>query len=281
MAAERTGRGLAAVFQSIPAGGGAYQEVPLAQIIPNKNQPRKEFDKEKLAELIASIKEVGLLQPVVVRELAPNSYELIAGERRFRAAHEVGLDIIPVIIRSVADQGSLEQALAENLHRVELNPLEEAAAYQSLIDDFGLTQQEVADRVKRNRATISNTIRLTELPVEIQKFLVEGALSAGHARALLAIEAEGQQLSVAKKVIKENWSVRQLEEYTREAKDKKSSKTRATKPRSAVILELENLLAEHLATRVKIQLQNKERGKIQIEFFGLDDLERIYRKMQG
>lgn len=275
MATKRTGKGLAAVFQT--ASGGKYQELPLIQIVPNKNQPRKEFNKEKLEELIASIKEVGILQPVVVRGQG-DEYELIAGERRFRAATEAGLSSIPAVIRTTEDRGSLEQALAENLHRAELNPLEEAAAYQSLIDDFGLTQQEVADRLQKNRATIANTIRLIELPVSIQKLLIEGALSAGHARALLAINSAKKQLVVANKVIKENWSVRKLEAYTQ---DVKAPKPKGNKTRSAVVLELENLLEEYLATRVKVQIQSNEKGKVQIEFFGLDDLERIYRKIQG
>lgn len=280
MATKRTGRGLAAVFQT-SAPGGAYKELPITQIVPNKNQPRKEFEKAKLAELVASIKEVGILQPVVVRKHSENEYELIAGERRFRAAVEAGLDIIPTVVRDTEDLGSLEQALAENLHRVELNPLEEAAAYQSLIDDFGLTQQQVADRVKKNRATVANTIRLIELPVSIQKLLSEGGLSTGHARALLAIDSEKKQLEIANKVIKENWSVRKLEEYTQEAKAKSKPRGAGTKTRSAGVLELENLLEECLATRVKVQIQSNEKGKVQIEFFGLDDLERIYRQIQS
>ena len=290
MPIKRTGKGIAAVFEGIgsQSSGATFKEIDLLEIIPNANQPRKEFNQEQLQELIDSIKEVGILQPVLVRELEhqveAGKYELIAGERRFRAAQKVGLKTIPAVIRSAVDQESLEQALAENLHRSELNPLEEAAAYQSLIDDFGLTQQEVAIRVNKNRATIANTIRLVELSVPIQKMLNDGMLSAGHARTLLGVTPEKKQIETAKKVIKQNWSVRKLEDFVQSNKQKSSdskTKTRTSKTKSAVILELENLLAEHLATRVKIQIQNKEKGKIQVEFFGLDDLERIYQKMQG
>ncbi len=276
MSTKRKGRGLAAVFETGTAGSD-FKEIPLAQIVPNKNQPRKEFEEKKLNELVASIRAVGILQPVVVRKIDENSYELIAGERRFRAANEIGLPAVPAVVRSAVDQNSLEQALAENLHRAELSPLEEAAAYQALIDDFGLTQQDVADRVHKNRATISNTIRLTELPAPIQKMLNEGTLTAGHGRALLAIGSEKKQLEIAKKAVEKNWPVRKLEELAQSTKASKG--TGSTTNRSATIVELENLLAEHLNTRVKVQLQANQKGKIQVEFFGLEDLERIYRKI--
>ncbi len=279
---KRIGRGVAAIISSSPSAGN-YLEIPLAQIIPNQRQPRKEFDSAAFESLVQSIEAVGLLQPVLVREVQRDQYELIAGERRFRAVQKIGLPTIPAIVKSSRDQDSLEQALAENLHRAELNPLEEAAAYKSLIDDFGLSQEEVASRVQKSRAVISNTIRLTQLPPEIHKLIIEGSLTAGHARALLALKTEKQQIAVSKKVVKENWSVRRLEEFAQKEKPAKmNAKTSEAAPtRSAVVVELENLLGEHLSTRVKVQIGSNDRGKISVEFFGVDDLERIYKKMHG
>ncbi len=276
---KRTGRGVAAVISSLSPIGN-YQEISLTQIKPNQHQPRKEFESSALDTLVKSIEAVGILQPVLVREVQRDQYELIAGERRYRAAQKIGLTTMPAIIKSSQDLDSLEQALAENLHRAELNPLEEAAAYKSLIEDFGLSQEEVANRVQKSRTVISNTIRLTQLPAEIQKLIINNSLTAGHARALLALKTEKLQIEIANKVVSENWSVRRLEEFGQ--KERQSSENNAgtrTSKRPAVLVELENLLEEHLSTRVGIQLGSKDKGKISIEFFGIDDLERIFKKI--
>ena len=257
-----------------------FDEIVLTQIQPNKHQPRRKFNDEELKTLVESIQAVGILQPILVKAIDSNQYELIAGERRFRAATMAGLNTIPAVIKSAEGQDSLEQALAENLHRVELSPLEEAAAYKSLIDDFGLTQEEVAKRVQKSRAVISNTIRLTGLPAPVLKMMQEEVLSAGHGRALLSLKTAKQQITIAKKAVKENWSVRKLEQFAKSHSTPSQSST-TTKPRSAVLVELENKLANHLNTKATIQLLNKGKGKITIDFADLEDLERIYKKMGG
>ena len=277
MTTEKRGRGVAAVISGTPALGN-FLELPLNQISPNQNQPRKEFEDDALKTLIDSIKLVGILQPILVRKIKQNEYEIIAGERRYRASKAAGLASIPAVVRSVENKESLEQALAENLHRVELNPLEEAAAFKSLIDDFGLSQEEVAKQVQKSRAAIANTIRLTGLPAPVQKLISDGLLSAGHARAILSIVSSKSQISVAQKAVKDGWSVRKLEEF---AKQNKSKSTPTIESRPAALIELENLLKEHLATKVTIQIGAKNKGKVQVEFYGLEDLERIFRKMQG
>ncbi len=288
------GKGLGAL---IPPGGtegaaaetGGLDELPLASIKPNRFQPRDHFDEEALGLLADSIREVGVLQPVLVRPTGDGEYELIAGERRWRAARRVGLQTIPALVRESDDAAALEQALVENLHRDSLNPLEEAAAYQQLIEDFGLTHDEVAARVGRSRATVSNTLRLMQLPPSIQKSVQEGKLSMGHARALLGSPDRAFQEQLAKRVVAEDLSVRATEEAVREHQDDGAppaggggSNSAPTGPgrklRPPGLVELEELLGDHLDTRVKISM-GSARGKVVVEFSTLEDLERIYRRM--
>ncbi|MFP3899506.1 MAG: ParB/RepB/Spo0J family partition protein [Acidimicrobiia bacterium] len=282
------GRGLNALIPGDmgPAVQGqlGVREVPINQIEPNPYQPRNHFDEESLAALTASIRELGVLQPVLVRELGTERYALIAGERRWRAAKRAGLQLIPIIVRDVDDSLTLQHALVENLHRDDLNPLEEAAAYQQLIEDFELTQEEVAQRVGKSRSAIANLLRLFQLPPQVQRLVAEGRLSAGHAKALLGTPDRSLQEALARRVVADGLTVRETEEAVRrrsEAGDRASSASGnggARKLRPPGLLELEELLAEQLATRVKIDLGPKK-GRVVIEFADLEDLERIYRAM--
>jgi ParB family transcriptional regulator, chromosome partitioning protein len=225
-----------------------------------------------------------VLQPILVRKAGPDRYELVAGERRWRASKRAGLQLMPVIVREVADTLSLQQALVENLHRDDLNPLEEAAAYQQLIEDFGLTQEEVAQRVGKSRSAVANLLRLFQLPPQVQKLVAEGKLSAGHAKVLLSTPDRAFQETLARRVASEGLTVRDTEEAVRKRSDLDASAgkaARAARPptlRAPGLLELENLLADQLDTRVRIDMGPK-RGKVVIEFADLEDLERIYRAM--
>jgi ParB family chromosome partitioning protein len=231
------------------------------------------------------VRELGVLQPVLVREAGEGEYELIAGERRWRAAKRAGLPTIPVVIRTADDLSSLEQAVVENLHRQDLNPLEEAAAYQQLIEDFSMTHDQLATRVGKSRATVTNMLRLFQLPPAIQKLVAEGNLSAGHARALLGTPDRAFQESLARKAVHDGLSVRAVEEAVRARGDGDGGEAgaeaaaRGPQLRQAGMHELEQLLSEHLATRVKVQETAKAGGKVVVEFADLDDLERIYRAM--
>ncbi len=293
------GKGLGAL---IPADATAVvtgdqprlEELPVASIVPNPHQPRVHFDEETLAELASSIREIGVLQPVLVRATGEQTYELIAGERRWRAARRAGLAVIPAIVRVTDDLGSVERALVENLHRQDLTPLEEAAAYQQLIEDFSLTHEQVATRVGKSRSAVSNTLRLMSLPAAIQHLLADGRLSAGHAKALLGTPDRAFQEQLARRAAAENWSVRMLEEAVRDrgavadesteapATPKKvadgAGLTGATRLRPPGLLELEELLADYLSTRVSVSM-GSGRGKVVIEFADLEDLERIYHQM--
>jgi ParB family chromosome partitioning protein len=287
------GKGLGAL---IPPGGaeaghvaaaaGGLQEVPIASIRPNKFQPRRHFDEAALGELADSIREVGLLQPVLVRADGEGNYELIAGERRWRAARRAGLQMIPALVRTSDDSSALEQALVENLHRDDLNALEEAAAYQQLIEDFDLTHERVAARVGRSRTAVTNMLRLLQLPPGIQRLLREGKIEAGHARALLGTPDRAFQEQLARRTVDEGLSVREVEEVVRghgEAGTNgngPSKKSKGGRLRPPGLLELEELLGEHLETRVRVTVGAK-RGKVTIEFSDLEDLERIYRRMTG
>ncbi len=276
------GKGLGALIpaEGGPAAGG-LQEIPISAIETNRNQPRQSFDEERLAELAESIREVGVLQPVLVRPLGDDTYELIAGERRWRAARRVGLQVLPAVVRESDDAAALEQALVENVQRTDLNPMEEAAAYQQLIEDFGLTHEELARRVGRKRATVTNTLRLLQLPPVIQRLVQEGRLTAGHARTLLGTPDRAFQEQLARRAVSDDLSVRQLEESVR-ARNGSGPTTEpspATKRlRPPGLLELEELLGDHLDTRVTVNMTAK-RGRVVIEFAGLEDLERIYRAM--
>jgi ParB family chromosome partitioning protein len=260
---------------------GAYlQEVPVSAIAPNPRQPRQVFDDDALAELAASIEVVGLLQPVVVRRAGPGSYELIMGERRWRACQVAGMDVIPAIVRETSDDDMLREALIENLHREQLNPLEEAAAYQQLLDDFAATHEELARRVGRSRPHISNTIRLLNLPPAVQKRVAAGVLSAGHARALLSVGDPVAQEQLAHRIVAEGLSVRATEEViamgVRPAKGPRTPGARA--PVAPGLKDLADRLSDVFDTRVKVEL-GQRKGKIVVEFASLDDLERIVRSM--
>lgn len=295
------GRGLGALIPaeySEDAGAdtlrGAF-EVSVASVRPNPRQPRAHFDEESLAGLTASIAEIGVLQPVLVREVGPGEYELIAGERRWRASKRAGLQTIPVVIRDAdTDASLLEQALVENLHRADLNAMEEAAAYQQLVEDFGLTQEAVAKRVGKSRAAVTNTLRLFQLPPAIQALVAEGQLTAGHARAILGTPDRAYQTALAQRIVRDGLSVRETEEAVRMRSggvpdpDPGASPDSPQKPvqreRSSTdpaFLELESLLGDHLDTRVAIAGGGGGKGKLTIEFADLADLERIYRRMVG
>jgi ParB family transcriptional regulator, chromosome partitioning protein len=260
---------------------GAYlEEVPVQAIVPNPRQPRQAFDEDALAELAESIAAVGLLQPVVVRKAAPDRYELIMGERRWRASQLAGIDVIPAIVRETADDELLRDALMENLHREQLNPLEEAAAYQQLLDDFAATHEELARRVGRSRPHISNTIRLLNLPAAVQKRVAAGVLSAGHARALLSVSDHASQEQLAHRIVAEGLSVRAVEEIValgaRPARSPRAPGAKA--PVAPGLKDLADRLSDVFETRVKVEL-GQRKGKIVVEFASLDDLERIVRSM--
>jgi ParB family chromosome partitioning protein len=295
------GKGLGAL---IPADATAVvmgdqprlEDLPIGSIVPNPHQPRMHFDEESLAELAASIREIGVLQPVLVRATGEQTYELIAGERRWRAARRAGLAVIPAVVRTADDAGSVEQALIENLHRQDLTPLEEAAAYQQLIEDFSLTHEQVAERVGKSRSSVTNTLRLMSLPAGIQALLADGRLSAGHARALLGTPDRAFQEQLARRAAAEGWSVRALEDAVKQRGGADApvvadasapapkppadgaGLTESTKLRPPGLLELEHLLADHLSTRVSVTMGDKK-GKVVIEFADLEDLERIYHQM--
>jgi ParB family chromosome partitioning protein len=262
---------------------GAYlEEVPVGAIMPNARQPRQVFDQDTLAELAESIGTVGLLQPVVVRKLGSGRYELIMGERRWRASQLAGVEVIPAIVRDTSDDDMLRDALIENLHREQLNPLEEAAAYQQLLDDFAATHEELARRVGRSRPHISNTIRLLNLPPAVQKRVAAGVLSAGHARALLGVEDPVSQEQLAHRIVAEGLSVRAVEELValgvRPAKAPRAPGGRA--PVAPGLKDLADRLSDVFDTRVKVEL-GQRKGKIVVEFATLEDLERIVRTMSA
>ena len=261
--------------------GASFREIPVGDIRPNAKQPRQVFDEDALEELKTSIREFGLLQPVVVRETGPGSYELVMGERRWRATRELGLETIPAIVRGTADDAMLRDALLENLHRVELNPLEEAAAYRQLLDEFGTTHEELAGRIGRSRSQVTNTVRLLNLPVPVQRRVAAGVLTAGHARALLSLDDAEQQDQLASRIVAEGLSVRAVEEIVALAAQEKPAAARA--PRSQrvtapALTDLADRLSDSFDTRVKVEL-GRRKGKIVVEFASVDDLERIVALM--
>lgn len=310
------GKGLGALIPTEATGqqGSALRELPLASIRPNPFQPRTRFEEESMSTLAASIGEVGILQPILVRQVEEDLYELVAGERRWRAARRAGIQTIPAIVQEAEDARSLEHALVENLHREDLNALEEAAAFQQLIDDFGYTHEQVARRVGKSRAAVTNTLRLLQLPASVQRLLAEGGISSGHARALLGTPDRSFQEELAKRTVSEGLSVRTVEDEVRQrlagdlnqeadavdplaskevgssqplgTDDGQPSPTFASTPVSRRnlpapgIVELEELLATHLNTRVKVDLR-ATRSRVVVEFSNLEDLERIYKLMVG
>ncbi len=285
------GKGLSSLIPAdVTTEGAVYQEIDVNEVFPNPYQPREHFDEETLSALAASVAEVGVIQPIVVRLREEGGYELIAGERRWRAAKRAKLPAIPALVRGADDRASLETAVVENLHRQDLNALEEAAAYQQLIEEFGLTQDEVSARVGRSRSAVANTIRLLQLPPSVQRMVIEGQISAGHARALLATPDRSAQERMAARIVADGLTVRQVEDLLRDA-DPTSADGDAGSEEAPVsagggaarsslpepgVLELEELLAARLATRVSVTL-GKGPGKLVVEFADLDDLERIYR----
>ncbi|WP_189929068.1 ParB/RepB/Spo0J family partition protein [Streptomyces sulfonofaciens] len=259
--------------------GAYFAELPLDSITPNPRQPREVFDDDALAELVTSIKEVGLLQPVVVRQVGASRYELIMGERRWRACREAGLDRIPAIVRDTDDEKLLLDALLENLHRAQLNPLEEAAAYDQLLKDFNCTHDQLADRIGRSRPQVSNTLRLLKLSPAVQRRVAAGVLSAGHARALLSVEDSEEQDRLAHRIVAEGLSVRAVEEIVTLMGSRPASAPRPKGPRaggrvSPALSDLATRLSDRFETRVKVDLGQKK-GKIVVEFASMDDLERI------
>ncbi len=279
------GRGLGALIPTdVLKDRGALAELAITAVRPNPRQPRGHFDEEALAALTASVREIGILQPILVRRLSDEHYELIAGERRWRAARRAGLASIPAIIRVASDSESLEQALIENLNREELNPLEEAAGYQQLIEDFDLTHEQLSTRVGKSRVAITNALRLFQLPPSVQRLVAEGRLSAGHARALLGTPDRAFLEALARRAANEQLSVREVEEAVRQrnqvatADDDPGSLKPSVRLRPPGILELEELLADRLNTKVRVDM-GANRGKVVIEFATLEDLERIYKAM--
>ncbi|HEY9412178.1 MAG TPA: ParB/RepB/Spo0J family partition protein [Jiangellaceae bacterium] len=260
----------------VPVDGATFAEIPVSAISPNPRQPRQVFDEDALAELTHSITEIGLLQPIVVRVLEDNRYELVMGERRWRATQAAGLETIPAIVRTTRDDDMLRDALLENLHRSQLNPLEEAAAYQQLLDDFGCTHDELATRIGRSRPQISNTLRLLKLPPLVQRRVAAGVLSAGHARALLGLSDGASQERLAQRIVAEGLSVRTVEEIVALGVDDTPAERprRAARPVAPRLADIAETLSERLDTRVKVDL-GRNKGKVTIEFASIDDLERI------
>ena len=302
------GRGLGSLIPAditapgeTPSDGDELRNIPVSSIEPNEYQPRERFDEEALVSLTDSVRELGVLQPILVRAKGEGTYELIAGERRWRAAKRAGLPNVPAVIRRIDDQTSLEHAVVENLHREELNALEEAAAYQQLISDFGLTQEEVATRVGKSRSAVTNTLRLFQLPGSVQRQVAGGELGAGHARALLGCHDRAELQRLADEIVREGWSVREVERAVRELNesadpvdpvdggagegfsgepepDGSSTERPPGTVKPAAVLELEELLADHLDTRVRIS-GGEGNGRVSIDFADLADLERIFRRM--
>ncbi|MEV4290351.1 ParB/RepB/Spo0J family partition protein [Nonomuraea bangladeshensis] len=265
-----------------PIAGAYFKEVALKAIVPNPRQPRDVFDEERLEELAASIREVGLLQPIVVRPVGGGEYELIMGERRWRACQKAGLDSVPAIVRNTQDTDLLRDALIENLQREQLNALEEAAAYQQLLDDFQATHEQLAAKVGRSRSHITNTLRLLNLPPEVQPKVAAGLISAGHARALLGLSSAEEQITLAKRIVAELLSVRAVEEIVAMGSAKAAKgPTRerpVAKPTAPGLTHLADRLSDHFETKVKVDL-GRRKGRIVVEFATIDDLERIIGTM--
>lgn len=262
-----------------PVPGARFAEIAVDAIVPNPKQPRQVFDEDALAELKISIQEVGFLQPIVVRELGGDKYELVMGERRWRAAQSIGREVIPAIVRDTKDDDMLRDALLENIHRANLNPLEEAAAYQQLLEEFGATHEELARRIGRSRPQITNTIRLLNLPTAVQRRVAAGVLSAGHARALLGLDDSAEQDTLAHRIVAEGLSVRATEELVAlSAIDGKeepvAAPKRRPKPHAPALSDLADRLSDRFDTRVRVDI-GRSKGKITIEFATVDDLERI------
>lgn len=286
---DRLGKGLGALLGEYLGDGegqgrGETRTLAVSSIVPNPFQPRREFAEEELADLAASIKENGLLQPVVVRsagEDGANRWELVAGERRWRAVQRLGWAEIPVLVRELDDRAMLVVALVENLQRAELSPLEEAIGYQRLIDEFQLSQQQVADAVGRDRSTIANSLRLLQLPASVRNLLAAGDLTAGHARALLGVGNDQRISELARRVVDEGWNVRQVEAEVQRMRPAPEKSVRSPRPREAAERRLEEELQRALGTAVKIRRGRGMKGRIEIPFYSAEDFERIYEQIVG
>lgn len=280
---EHAGAEYPAATHQGEVAGAVYREIPIGGITSNPKQPRQVFDEDALAELEHSIREFGLMQPIVVRKLPGDEHELVMGERRLRAAQQAGLEFIPAIVRETADEAMLRDALLENIHRVQLNPLEEAAAYQQLLEEFDVTHEELATRIGRSRPVITNTIRLLRLPLPVQRRVAAGVLSAGHARAMLSLDDPDQQEELAARIVAEGLSVRATEEAVTLMKSatrpKQQHQTQQRKPmQDPRIQGLAERLSDSFDTRVKVDL-GRRKGRIVVEFGSVDDLERIVSLM--
>lgn len=265
----------------LPVPGARFAHINPHEVTPNPRQPRAVFDEEALAELVGSIKEIGVLQPIVVRQKPAGGYELIMGERRLRASKDAGLELMPAIVRDTDDVDMLRDALVENLHRSQLNPLEEAAAYQQLLDDFGITHEQLAEKISRSRPQISNTLRLLRLPAVVQRRVAAGVLSAGHARALLGLDDPAQMERLAQRIVAEGLSVRATEEAVALGVDGDEPQKKGTiraGGRTQALDDLGSRLGDRFDTRVKVQL-GKAKGRITIEFATVDDLNRIIHEL--
>lgn len=273
MAKQRLGRGLNALIPEMPdAAEQGVQEIEITDITPNRNQPRQNFDKDKLEELAQSISQHGIVQPVLLRKIE-RGYEIVAGERRWRAARIAGIKTIPAVVKELDDRQVMELALIENLQREDLHPLEEAEAYRKLADEFDLTQEEISAAVGKSRPAIANALRLLALPDPIKKLMLDNLISAGHGRALLALE-EKQQLVIAEKIVKENLSVRDTEKIVNESADGERPAKKKKEDKQPWVLEIENALGEYFGTKVQI-IPGRKKGRLEIEYYSSEDLERI------
>lgn len=264
---------------SLSSEGSAFQLIPISMIAPNAEQPRKTFNVETIEELANSIREKGVLQPIIVKKRNDGKFEIVCGERRFRAATVCGLTEVPAIIKDIAAEDFLEWALIENIQREDLNPIEEAEAYQRLVEERMISQEEVAKRVGKNRVTVTNTLRLLRLPEEVKQLLADGRLSAGHARALLGLLSPEHQRQMAKRIAEENLSVRQVEAIVNRSNAHKR-KAKSARHLSAEIVDLETRLTHFLGTQAKIYpRKNQKEGRVEIQYFSLDDLDRVLQKI--
>lgn len=282
MARKGLGKGLGTLFDSggiadieADASGAEVSEIKLSLIEPNRNQPRKSFDPEKIDALAKSISEHGLIQPIIISPIEGGRYRIVAGERRWRAAKKAGLSTVPTVIREYSDEETAQIALIENLQREDLNPIEEALGYRTLINDFSLTQEAVSEKIGKSRSAVANSLRLLSLGDDIQKLLIDGRLTGGHARALLSVEDEELRNELTQKIIDEGLNVRQAEALAKKLGKNRPKRKKAEDDAYSIELErLQDRLSSGLGTKVKIS-HNKNRGKIEIEYYGNDDLERI------
>lgn len=272
------GRGLDALLPASPAetDGAGLVQAPVGAIRPNPDQPRRTFDEEELEQLARSISELGMLQPVLVRRMGPDDYELVAGERRWRAAQRAGLERVPALVVETDDRGALERALVENVQRADLNPIEEAAAYKQLLDDGGLTHEQLGSRIGRNRVTVTNSLRLLDLPPQVQRLLIEGRLTAGHARPLLAVPNPAMQERIARRIADEGLSVRDAESLVRrfQAFLPQAPSTAGSAEPPAAAAEAQRRLSDALHARVKVEM-GMRKGRITIQLSSLEELQRI------